>query len=105
MLHKRYIGLSLSLCLQDILRNRIGLDEIVAIVAASKFNSKEEAFEAYYQVYWAEYAPEEECRFVLNEVWKLVFQPRLVTNQTIGHIIARGFWLDTFTGELKKHFT
>ena len=102
---RRYIGLSLSFCMQDILRNRIYVDEISAIVTSTRFESLEEAFEHYFISYWSEYADDEKCKDVLKAVWSLVCQPRLNFNLTQhkGHMISHGFWLDTYTGEIHKH--
>ena len=102
---RRYVGLSLSFCMQDILRNRVEVDKIAAIVTSTRFGSINEAFEQYFLVYWSEYADDVTCKSALEAIWPLVCQPRVNFDPIHhrGHMISHGFWLDTYTGELKKH--
>jgi hypothetical protein len=102
---RRFIGLSFSLCMQDILNNKVLISDISAIVTSTKFNTQEEAFNYYYQEYWSPYATEYDCRAILNMVWPLICQPRLNYDNADhrGHMLSHGFWLDTFTGEVTKH--
>jgi len=102
---RKFIGLSLSFCMQDILVNKVNIDEISAIVTSTAFDSWQAAFEHYFISYWSNYADDETCKEILQKVWPLVCQPRL--NFDIqdhkGHMLTEGFWLNTFTGELTRH--
>lgn len=102
---RKYIGLSLSFCMREILLNKISIDEIAAIVASTRFESWQEAYEHYFISYWSEYADDETCKRILQEVWPLVCQPRLNFSfaEHRGHMLSHGVWLNTFTGELTKN--
>lgn len=101
---RRYVGLSLSFCIRDILQGKTDVDEISAIVTSTKFATIESAFAHYYESYWAEYAEENKCMRVLKKVWPLVFQPRLNFEFTdhAGHMLTYGHWVDTISGNVTK---
>ncbi len=94
----RYIGMSLSFCVKDILNGKIRIEDISGIISSTKVESCEKAFE-YYASYWGKFASKETCMETLKKVWPLVFQPRLNNNHE-GHYITHGYWLDTQTGKL-----
>jgi hypothetical protein len=91
--------------MQDILTEKVDIDEIAAIVTSTKFKTQDEVFEYYYENYWSPYTNEWNCRMMLNKVWYLICQPRLNfdNNDHKGHMLSHGFWLNTYTGELSKH--
>ncbi len=102
---RRYIGLSLSFCILDILQEKVAVDEISAIVTSTRFEDVYDAFDHYFINYWSMYADEKTCKSVLSVVWKkFVFQPRknFIDNEHIGHMLSHGWWLDTFEGKVVK---
>ena len=99
-MRKIYIGFSLSRCLLDILKKKIDIDNISAIVTSTAFDSIHMAFEAYYRLYWDQFPPDEVFK-TLTSVWPIVCQPRLQS----GLLNHRGHygsvtWLDTLSGEV-----
>lgn len=100
---KKFIGTSLSLCMQDILAGRISIYEISAIVTSTRFESWQEAFDQYFHSYWSKSTDSETCKEMLQAVWHLVFQPRRFDLDSRGHYTGKGFWLNTYTGEYTKH--
>ena len=103
---KRYIGLSLSLCMQDILKGDVKIEDISAIVASTAFKDTTEALLAYYDYYWANITFLKKCDAILKNIWPIVFQPRLNVGKEnhIGHTVTKGHWLDTFTGQVFIHY-
>ena len=100
---KTFIGTSLSFCMQDILKGTININNISAIVTSTRFESWEEAYDHYFISYWSSYSDDERCKEILQSIWKLVFQPRLLDINNRGHYAGKGFWLNTQTGEYTKH--
>lgn len=100
---KKFIGTSLSFCMQDILQKKIDISEISAIVTSTRFDSWLDAFDQYYYTYWVKYASPDECKDVLMQIWPLVFQPRQNVYDHMGHYAGKGIWLNTETGEYTKH--
>lgn len=104
-MQRYYLGLSLSLCMKDILAKKVELTEISAIVTSTAFESWQEAFEHYFISYWSEFADEETCKQMLQEVWPYVCQPRLAVGMTAhrGHSTIRcGWWINLSTQEFTK---
>ena len=102
---KRYIGLSMSFCVADILRNKIDPKQISCIITSTRFQTPEEAVEYYYQNYWSRFGyNKEDVLFVMRQLWQLIYQPRLVCEpeEHCGHMLSHGHWLDTFTGLVFK---
>ena len=101
---RKYIGTSLSFCMQDILMGNISIDEISAIVTSTAFKSSEEAFKNYYNSYWNSFDGVT-VKMTLDELWPIVCQPRLQVGmmEHRGHYAGQGFWLNTQTGEYSKH--
>jgi hypothetical protein len=102
---RKYIGTSLSFCMQDILKGKVSIDEISAIVTSTAFDTVQKAFDAYYtNSYWMDFDSETVMQ-TLNKVWPIVCQPRLQSNmyEHRGHYAGQGFWLNTQTGEYTKH--
>lgn len=97
---RKYIGLSLSFCMSDILEGRISIEEIAAIVSSTKFNTIEEAVDYYQPTYWYKFN-KKTCQETLESIWDLLFQPRF-SFPSSGHMVGHGFWLNTETGELSK---
>ena len=96
---RRYIGLSLSLCLKDILNGKIEVSEVSCIVTNTAFDTYLQAFNHYYSNYWASY--DEAVAFkTLLEVWPLVCQPRRQVGMAkhSGHYVNKGWWIDTLEG-------
>lgn len=100
---KRYIGLSLSFCVKDILNGKINIDEVSAIVTSTAFKSVEECIKMYYMGYWEQYT-KSQVREVLTNLWPIIFQPRLSGDITEhrGHMLSHGWWVDTFEGTVFK---
>lgn len=98
MEEKRYLGLSLSFCVKDILEYRIDINNIAAIVTSTAFLEMEDALR-YYGIYWRALGSPEVIRKVLAKIWPLVFQPRLANEHHPGHSIVHGHWVDLSTGE------
>ncbi len=102
---RKYIGTSLSFCMQDILMGNISIDEISAIVTSTAFKTPQEAFDAYYDYsYWNKFDAKT-VMTTLNKVWSIICQPRLQSDmyEHRGHYAGQGFWLNTQTGEYSKH--
>lgn len=97
------IGLSLSLCMQDILAGKIEVNQIAAIVTSTAFENLYQAFEYYYPIYWKDYS-KNEAFIKLTEIWPIVCQPRLQVDifEHRGHNVSHGYWLNTETGTLTK---
>lgn len=102
---KIYIGLSLSFCMQDILRNVISKEDIILIVTSTRFDSWQDAFDHYFIPYWSQYADAQTVKETLQAIWCLVHQPRLIDSENIGHSIANGFWFNVETGVWCKFLT
>ena len=102
---KKFIGFSLSFCMQDLLLGCIKLEEISAIVTSTALKTIEDMMEAYYTSYWKEYATPERCQAMLAAAWPIICQPRLQVGfqSHRGHYTAQAFWFNTQTGELHKH--
>ena len=100
---RKYIGTSLSFCMQDILAKKVNIDEISAIVTSTRFEDWQDAYDHYFISYWSEYADDETCKETLQAIWHLVFQPRRFSIDSRGHYTGQGFWLNTQTGEYSKH--
>lgn len=103
-MRRKFIGLSLSLCLQDILAGNIEVKEIAGIMTSTAFENLHQAFEYYYPIYWNNYDKTETFK-KFTEVWPLVCQPRQQVGmfEHRGHKVTHGFWLNTETGELTHH--
>lgn len=71
------IGLSLSLCVQDILNNDIDINDIEKIIAATKITderSMEEVLDYYMERYWNN---NPKAIGIVHQLWKKVEQPRV----------------------------
>lgn len=100
MKSKLIIGLSLSFCVRDILRNKVEISDISAIVTSTAFKDIDEAMNMYYEALWYRYAPYEHVRAILIKIWPIVFQPRFSNPESRGHYISKGCWVNTMTGEI-----
>ena len=101
---KRYIGLSLSLCIRDILDGKVDVNAVACIVTSTAFKSVGEAVEVYYNPYWNT-VPKVQVEDLLRGIWHIIAQPRLY-NPVMhrGHMIGHGHWVDTIDGVLIKRF-
>ena len=86
----RLYGLSLSLCVMEILAGKRTVDEIDGIIAATRFDSWREAVLRYERTYWSKYNGAE-IDAVMAALWPKVVQPRLLGFES--HNISRGSWL------------
>ena len=84
-------GLSLSLCVREILAGEASEESVTAIIGATKFDSPESAVKHYSGLYWREY-DQEEVMALVTRLWPKVVQPRLHGYEP--HNIADGHWLD-----------
>lgn len=90
----KYTGLSLSLCVLDIARGRVSIDQVDKIIASTAANSSQdwyEVIEEYKKYYWSENP--KECEHLAREFIAAgkVEQPRLQGKEA--HNIANGHWL------------
>ena len=98
-------GLSLSLCVKDVLCKRVEQEDIYQIVSNTAFPSAEAAYTHYSQSYWdgewittetdEQYITWEKDHVmdILNSLWGRVVQPRLV-DPNYQHSIAEGHWVE-----------
>lgn len=94
------VGLSLSLCVRDILQGKVKETEVKEIITNTKITSPEEmkkVFDLYKNSYWEENP--EECEAI---AWRLftagkIRQPRIEGGKE--HHIASGRWLDAEKAE------
>lgn len=103
---KRYIGLSMSFCVADVLSHKIDTTQISCIVTSTRFHTAEEALEHYFEYYWNGFGyNKEDVLFVLRQLWQLLYQPRLAfeAEEHRGHMLSHGHWLDTFDGRVYKN--
>jgi hypothetical protein len=102
---KRYIGLSLSSCIRDILDEKIDTSEISGIITSTRFLSVDEVLDYYYNAYWSNHK-RSEVKAVLTKFWPIIFQPRLAfkLEENVGHVLSHGWWVDTFEGRVFKYF-
>lgn len=106
-MRKTFIGLSLSLCVRDILLGKIEVNQIAGIITSTAFENLHQAFAYYYPNYWKSAADANTAFKTLAEVWPLVCQPRLQAGmfENRGHYVTHGHWLDTENGKLIKDLT
>jgi len=97
----KYLGLSLSFCIKDILEKKVNIDDVECIVSATAFNSMEEAFKMYIDSYWSDY-DNREVFITLSEIWPRVFQPRTAGTDEYCHTIANGCWLNYSEGKIVR---
>ena len=101
---KRYIGLSLPLCICDILDGKVDVNDIACIVTSTAFKSVDEAVEVYYDSYW-DTVPKVQVAYLLRGIWHIIAQPRIYSPVTHrGHMIGHGHWVDTIDGKIIKTF-
>jgi hypothetical protein len=95
------IGLSLSFCVQDILRGKVKLEDVSKIIASTKVSRPQhstlavwdEVLDRYAETYWAENPDEGEriARQLIEE--GRVFQPRLENGKH--PYIGEGHWVES----------
>ena len=94
---KQFIGLSLSMCIQDLVEGRLGNDVIVhAIVAGTAFNPDnlfEEAYAHYSKGYWNNHS--KEAYKAAFDVIPVIIQPRL--DGLKPPKVSNGYWLEVPT--------
>lgn len=87
------IGLSLSFCVQDIVKGKVRLDEVLCIITGTKATTeaeREAVLTDYCRTYWRGH--EESALAVMKELAPRLIQPRIygVTPPSI----AGGHWID-----------
>lgn len=93
-------GRSLSFCVLDILRGKVKLDDLGAIVASTLIrdeNDLKEVFNSYMESYWYEYDKEKVWELV-KHLWDIgkIYQPRL--NKSVGQALYKfSIWCDSFS--------
>lgn len=95
---KKLIGLSLSLCVIDIIEGKVNADDVICIVTSTAFSSPEEAVKAYGGYWESEQTTKEAVLDMLQKLWPIVFQPRMIYGGR-GHMISAGYWYNVETGE------
>jgi len=100
-MRRNLIGLSLSLCMRDILQYDIDPRQIIIIVSATAFKTAEEVLENYYDGYWSN-TPKAIVKDKLFGIWSQVSQPRLQVKDFRGHSVSKGHWLNTDTGNVSN---
>ena len=98
MYSKKYIGLSMSFCIRDILDGKVKIEDVVCIVANTAFSSIELLIENYSVDYWHAYA-KDDIQALLEKLWPTIYQPRMVYPDSM-FSIAHGYWFDASKGEL-----
>lgn len=75
------IGASLSLCISDIIRGKVNLDDIEVIYAATRFEEPEVIFEHYKDGYW--WKNREKAHDILMKLYKegRIHQSRFVDEE------------------------
>lgn len=91
---KKYVGLSISFCIRDIVNGVVSADQVNKIIAgtcASNPEAWDKIIKTYKETYWKENP--EECERVLRKFIKenKIEQPRL--NGSEGPDIFEGHWL------------
>lgn len=70
------IGLSLSMCVKDILEGNVALEDVSKIITGTAFLTMEEAIKQYSLLIWYRY-PQQDVVRVVTALWPVVYQPRL----------------------------
>jgi len=70
------IGLSLSMCVKDILEGNVALEDVSKIITGTAFPTMEEAIKQYSLLIWYRY-PQKDVLRVVTALWPVVYQPRL----------------------------
>ena len=98
MVTKKYVGLSLSFCIKNILDGDVKIEDVFCIVTNTGFSSIDGVIENYCKDYWRDY-PKDKVKELLEKLWPIIYQPRLVEEDSMC-LVAHGWWLDTATGKL-----
>lgn len=85
MRHK-FVGLSLSFCVRDILAGIVSLDDIAFIVPGFSWHEGKKPSESYYETYWNQWPRDEIDRTIA----KLKFVPK----EGDAANISRGHWMN-----------
>lgn len=94
----RYTGLSLSLCVSDILRGVVKVEQVDRIVASTKFEGILDALKAYHNLYWSQHADLGTVYRLLKAIWPIVEQPRF-EDDAFSNNVAYGHWIINVGGE------
>jgi hypothetical protein len=100
----KFVGLSVSFCIRDIVEGDVAEDDVKFIVAGTRIRNTEEyesVVESYSEYYWKEHV--EEARAVFKRLWDAgkIIQPRLLDLPAPN--IAGGTWLVSAPGPHGKH--
>lgn len=98
------IGFSMSFCLVDIIRGRVKIDEVVALIVGTNEYSFNELWEHYKVTTWRGLDYEELFALycLLNEK-RIIIRPK--ANKQEPPNIADGHWMDIVTGVRSKDAT
>ena len=87
-----YIGNSLSMCVQEILDGKMDIDNVVCIIASSRFPDIETAIKYYSPTYWRNYS-EGDIFATLIKLWPRVIQPRTWDHEISPNIHNQPRWI------------
>ena len=87
-----YIGNSLSMCVKEILEGKISQDNVVCIIASTRFPDIQTAIERYSSSYWKDFN-EGEILAIMIAVWPKVLQPRMWDERIEPNISGQERWI------------
>lgn len=90
------IGLSVSLCIKDILDGKVQIKEVKKIIGSTRCETTkdwEKVLDTYYFCYWNDY-PKSQCLEVFNLLLPIIEQPRLTSNK-YPQIAITGRWVNS----------
>ena len=86
----KYRGKSLSLCVLDILNEKVNIEDVDCIQTNTAFLSMESAINYYGKTYWLEF-DKEMVKKTISQLWDKVIQPRL-NDPKYHHCINESIW-------------
>jgi hypothetical protein len=95
------IGLSLSMCVKDILEGNVALEDVSKIITGTKFSTMEDAIKEYSKLIWYRY-PQQDVVRVVTALWPVVYQPRLEGKDIPKHN-SSNYWV-TSEDEIRYKF-
>jgi len=93
------IGLSVSMCIRDILNGEINIEDVSCIIAGTMIQNSQGWFalvDQYSDSYWKKFS-REAVWATLEQLIPIIYQPRLAGKQ--GPNISKGHWID-LSGEI-----
>ncbi|MDD5059466.1 MAG: hypothetical protein WC516_10005 [Patescibacteria group bacterium] len=88
------IGLSISMCVKDILNGEVNIEDVYCIIAGTMIQDQKNWFvlvDQYGDSYWKKFS-KEDIWATLEQLIPIIYQPRLAGKQ--GPNISRGHWID-----------